>query len=102
VDDAMVGVSSGPWAIARGSSVATPSTGHPAVPAPAGAAAPATGGSAAMPAAASSSSGERGFALDPERADRLLRRAVWIGAAILALVILAAIIAAVTAPPGPG
>jgi hypothetical protein len=35
-----------------------------------------------------------GFALDPERADRLLRRGLWVGAALVALVVVVAIVMA--------
>jgi len=76
----------GPWHMASGSSGSTPGAAVAAVATPGSAPAPVP-----VPVPVS------GGALDPELADRLLRRAVWVGAAILAAIVLFAILMAVIA-----
>ncbi|HSJ99685.1 MAG TPA: hypothetical protein VK932_00535, partial [Kofleriaceae bacterium] len=90
-----------PWPIARGSSAATPSAGMPAAPAPISSPVSAQAPlSSPMPVSAPISSPvpvqapPPGFALDPERADLLLRRGLWVGAALIALVVVVAIVMA--------
>jgi serine/threonine protein kinase len=89
--DEPAATSSGPWSIARGSSAVTPSAELPAVPT-----ASPGGGLAAVPAPPASGAP----ALDPEVADRLLRRGLWVAAAIVAIVVVFSIVMAAVAPGG--
>jgi serine/threonine protein kinase len=107
----------GPWAIARGSSAATPSAGM-AVQAPLSSPVPVPvpvplSSPVPVPVQAPLSTPMAvqaprsspvpvqapppGFALDPERADLLLRRGLWVGAALIAAVVVVAIIMAAVA-----
>jgi serine/threonine protein kinase len=86
-----MGAPPGPWAIASGSAEVTARAGYPSAPEPVQSAA------ALAPLPAPDAAG--GFALDPALADRLLRRGLWIGAAILAGVVVFAIAMAVAAGP---
>jgi serine/threonine protein kinase len=82
-DDPAAAGLAGPWHMASGSSGSTPgSASMPAVSTP---------GSASMQAQASVP-GSGDFVLDPELADRLLRQGLWVGAAILAAVVLFSIV----------
>jgi len=83
------GAPPGPWAIASGSAEVTVRAGYPA------ARSPTSGPAAAALAPPTSTDVAGGFAIDPALADRLLRRGLWVGAAILAGVVVFAIAMAV-------
>jgi serine/threonine protein kinase len=107
---ASIAVSSGemaagePWPLAHGSSAAAPGEGAPAGDA-SGAILPVglrsdptgrtTGGVASLPLPASVIMPGGELSLDPARADRLLRRGLWVAAVIVGVVVFIAIIAAV-------
>jgi serine/threonine protein kinase len=86
-DPASAASLSGPWQMARGSSGPTPSAGMAAV-------SPPRSSPMAVPVVAPVPSNQGGYALDPARADWLLRRGLWVGAAILAAVVVFSIVMA--------